>query len=62
MSVRFKALENKTSVDPDEISEERYHYQAFIHSQNPLRPVQTKPTLLDATCWSRLNTMLDDVG
>ncbi len=36
-----------------------------------LRPVQTKPTLLvqhhhptllDATCWPRLNTMLDDVG
>ena len=36
-----------------------------------LRSVQTKPinmlvqqhpTLLDATCWPRLNTMLDDVG
>ncbi len=36
-----------------------------------LRPVQTKPinmlvqhhpTLLNATCWPRLNTILDDVG
>ena len=24
--------------------------------------VQHHPTLLDATCWPRLNTMLDDVG
>ena len=24
--------------------------------------VQRHPTLLDATCWPRLNTMLDDVG
>ena len=24
--------------------------------------VQHHPTLLDATCWSRLNTILEDVG
>ena len=35
-------------------------YKACSNKANML--VQHRPTLLDATCWPRLNTMLEDVG
>ena len=36
------------------------HLKACSNEAN--MSVQHHPTLLDATCWPRLNTMLEDVG
>ena len=37
-----------------------YSFKACSNEANML--VQHHPTLLDATCWPRLNTILDNVG